>query len=104
MHFVIGQSNCMVKINVEIAYVSESGQQYLKSFWVKPQTTVSMLIESSGILGQFSELSLETISVGIFSKKAVLTHKLTMGDRVEIYRPLTIDPMQKRRNRAAKKS
>jgi putative ubiquitin-RnfH superfamily antitoxin RatB of RatAB toxin-antitoxin module len=42
----------------------------------------------------------------IFGKviKAPDTHQLREGDRVELYRPLKIDPKEARLNRARKKS
>ena len=42
-------------------------------------------------------------SVGVFGKRVPLDHRLSHGDRVEIYRPLAIDPKEARRRRAAKK-
>ena len=41
---------------------------------------------------------------GIFGKRVALDHRLNEGDRVEIYRPLAIDPKEARRRRAALKS
>lgn len=41
--------------------------------------------------------------VGVFGKRVTLEHRLRPGDRVEIYRPLAIDPKEARRRRAAKK-
>lgn len=40
---------------------------------------------------------------GIFGKRAELTQPLAEGDRVEIYRPLAMDPKEARRRRASKK-
>ena len=44
--------------------------------------------------------------MGIFGKvvKVPADHILREGDRVELYRPLKIDPKQARMNRARKKS
>jgi uncharacterized protein len=42
-------------------------------------------------------------SVGVFGKRVPLDHRLAHGDRVEIYRPLAIDPKEARRRRAARK-
>jgi uncharacterized protein len=41
--------------------------------------------------------------VGVFGKRVALEHRLRPGDRVEIYRPLAVDPKEARRRRAAKK-
>ena len=42
----------------------------------------------------------ETWPLGIFSKPCAPNHCLKPGDRVELYRPLQVDPMQSRRSRA----
>lgn len=39
-------------------------------------------------------------TVGVFGKRVALDHALREGDRVEIYRPLAIDPKEARRRRA----
>ena len=44
-----------------------------------------------------------TQSVGVFGKRVPLDQRLAPGDRVEIYRPLLIDPKEARRQRAARK-
>ena len=45
---------------------------------------------------------MEIKAVGIFSRKVPLDHVLRDGDRIEIYRPLTADPKEMRRQRALK--
>jgi hypothetical protein len=42
----------------------------------------------------------ENQAVGIFGKRVALDHPLAEGDRVEIYRPLAMDPKEARRRRA----
>lgn len=42
--------------------------------------------------------------VGVFGKRVALDHRLSDGDRVEVYRPLAIDPKEARRRRANKKA
>lgn len=44
-----------------------------------------------------------TNAVGIFGKRVMLDQPLAEGDRVEIYRPLAMDPKEARRLRARKK-
>ena len=46
---------------------------------------------------------LQNHAVGIFGKRVALDQRLVDGDRIEIYRPLAIDPKEARRRRAAKK-
>jgi uncharacterized protein len=47
---------------------------------------------------------LEGNTAGIFGKRAALDQPLKDGDRVEIYRPLAIDPKEARRRRARPRS
>jgi uncharacterized protein len=42
-------------------------------------------------------------AVGVFGKRAALDTPLRPGDRVEIYRPLAVDPKEARRQRALRK-
>lgn len=39
-------------------------------------------------------------AVGVFGKRVRPDHRLSDGDRVEIYRPLEVDPKEARRRRA----
>jgi len=50
------------------------------------------------------EVDYEKQAFGIFGRRAKLDHPLKEGDRVEVYRPLTIDPKEARRRRASKKN
>jgi len=47
---------------------------------------------------------LEGHACGIFGKRVALEHRLNDGDRVEIYRPLALDPKEARRRRALQKN
>jgi putative ubiquitin-RnfH superfamily antitoxin RatB of RatAB toxin-antitoxin module len=42
-------------------------------------------------------------TVGVFGKRVGLDLQLADGDRVEIYRPLRLDPKERRRQRARKR-
>lgn len=44
--------------------------------------------------------AVKATAVGIFGKRVAMETKLTDGDRVEIYRPLAMDPKEARRRRA----
>ena len=43
---------------------------------------------------------LKASRVGIFGRKVTLETRLADGDRVELYRPLAVDPKEARRRRA----
>jgi putative ubiquitin-RnfH superfamily antitoxin RatB of RatAB toxin-antitoxin module len=101
-------------ISVEVAYAAPEKQLILQ-IDVAVGTTAFEAAELSGIVNEFETIDLNKDAMGIFSK--VLDGKnmprpkeyiLKARDRVEIYRPLTIDPKQARlvraeKNKAAKK-
>ena len=88
-------------IPIEVAYAS-ADQSWLVPFDVEEGTTVQQAISRSGILKQCPEIDLEKNKVGIFSKIAALDVQVRAGDRIEIYRPLILDPKEARRLRAEK--
>jgi putative ubiquitin-RnfH superfamily antitoxin RatB of RatAB toxin-antitoxin module len=90
------------KINVEVAYASPTTQKIL-SVEVEEGSTIETAIDRSGILELFPEIDLGKQKVGIFSKLKSLDEKVKAGDRIEIYRPLTLDPKDARRKRAKQK-
>ncbi len=61
--------------------------------------TVAEAIAASGIRLEFPALESVRLAAGVWGKKAGLTHKLQARDRVEIYRPLRVDPKVARRER-----
>ena len=68
----------------------------------KIDSTIREAIEISQILTKHPEVNLDVSKVGIFGKLKSLNTILKQGDRVEIYRPLSVDPMVARRRRFAK--
>lgn len=89
----------MAPITVEVIYIATSKAPPFQRYLTFSQpTTASQAIEASGVRATFSELAQEnTLCLGIFSEKVEPDHILKNGDRLEIYRPLTITPMEKRR-------
>jgi len=86
-------------IAIEVAY-AKPDQQVIIPLTIPESSTVEQAIQLSGILKQFPEVNLATAKIGIFSKLTSLSAIVGVGDRIEIYRPLTIDPKQARRLRA----
>ena len=88
-------------IAIEVAYAS-TNQSWLIPVEVEEGTTVQQAIASSGILQQYPDINLQTNKVGLFSKIVALDVPVRAGDRIEIYRPLVLDPKEARRLRAEK--
>lgn len=85
-------------INIEVAYATPQLQRII-SLQVEENCTLKDAIDRSGILQIFPEIDLTKQKVGIFSKPKKLSDILQEGDRIEIYRPLSIDPKEARRLR-----
>ncbi|MFL1405648.1 RnfH family protein [Marinobacter sp. M1N3S26] len=89
---------------VEVAYATPERQEIVP---VKVEEGATMLdaVRRSGIEDLFPGLDPEAVDMGIFGKvvKTPAGHILREGDRIELYRPLRIDPKQARMNRARKK-
>ena len=91
----------MGKIPVEVAYASPD-KQIIVRLDVPEGTNLSEAVQMSGILSEFPEIELTAKNVGVFSQRKALDYLLKANDRVEIYRPLLIDPKQARRLKAEK--
>lgn len=95
-------------IAVEVAYALPTRQKII-ALNVEDGTTALKAAHLSGIGLLFPDLKIDDCKMGIFSK--VLDGKqqptpdeyvLKAGDRVELYRPLLVDPKAARAARAAK--
>lgn len=63
-------------------------------------STLGDAIEHSRIGERFPQLDIATLAVGIWGSPAERDHPLRDGDRVELYRPLQLDPREARRKLA----
>lgn len=89
------------KITIEVAYAKAQEQSILKVV-LDEGSTIEQAILYSGICAKFPEIDLNKVKVGIFSKQQPLTNRVKEGDRIEIYRPLLVDPKEARRAKAKK--
>jgi putative ubiquitin-RnfH superfamily antitoxin RatB of RatAB toxin-antitoxin module len=93
-------------IKVEVAYARPERQRIV-ALEVAVGCTAYEAVLRSGIVNEFAEIDPEQADMGIFShnldgKSLPLPkdYQLKAGDRVEIYRPLLLDPKQARLLRA----
>ena len=101
-------------MKIAIAHIDADGKQYYQELSVAVGTTLyqavmmsdCITVESMAWLNDWcqahhhDEPNHKAWYVGIYSQKVRLDTVLTEGDRVEIYRPLTIDPMAKRKSKS----
>ena len=83
-------------IRVEVAY-ADPQRQFLRTVEVVAGSSAADAIAASGILAQLP--GFVPAGIGIFGQRVEPDTRLRDGDRVELYRPLRIDPKQARRNR-----
>jgi putative ubiquitin-RnfH superfamily antitoxin RatB of RatAB toxin-antitoxin module len=62
-------------------------------------TTVGQALRASGWLEELPASERHTLEVGVWGRKVALSRVLREGDRLELYRALTVDPKVARRER-----
>lgn len=82
---------------VEVCYALPERTELL-AVEVEPGATVQQAIERSGLLHSHPEVA--RCGVGIFGRACDRGDLVQPGDRVEIYRPLNVDPKEMRRRAA----
>ena len=89
-------------LTVEVV-CADAGQVIRRRVELAPGSTVMQAIETSGITAWLPQAMLDPARLGVFARRVSAGHVLTDGDRIEIYRPLQLDPMDARRRRARRK-
>jgi putative ubiquitin-RnfH superfamily antitoxin RatB of RatAB toxin-antitoxin module len=89
-------------LGIEVVHVSID-QQVLLSLQVAAGCTAREAVLCSGLQASFPALDLLHAPLGIFGKVIAVPESrvLEEGDRVEVYRPLQVDPKEMRKRRAA---
>jgi uncharacterized protein len=88
-------------MHIEVVFALPERQE-LVAVELEEGATVADAIERSSIAALFPEHDIGRLPVGIWGRMVERDHVLEDGDRVEIYRPLAIDPREQRRALAAK--
>lgn len=89
----------VVTIPVEVCY-AEPQAQWLFTILVPVGATIGEVLSLPEVKAQLPAIDLSALRTGIFGKIRAPTQTLSANDRLEIYRPLLIDPKQARRARA----
>lgn len=87
-------------MKIEIVFALPDRQELI-ALTVDPGTTVDQAIARSAIGDKFPDEDLSGYQAGIWGRVVGRDHRLQDGDRLEIYRPLLIDPRDARRRLAA---
>ena len=92
----------MMTLSIEVCYALPEGNSAICALSLGEGVTVREAIEASGLLARFPEIDLNVQKVGVFGKIRSLDEVLADRDRVEIYRPLKVDPKVARQRRVEK--
>jgi len=88
-------------LSILVCYALPEGQTLIP-LTLPPGATVGDAIAASGITQRHPEIDPSAAKVGIFGKLTTLDTPLADHDRVEIYRPLIVDPKLARQRRVEK--
>lgn len=91
----------MDRIAVEVVYALPAAADVVR-LSLPAATTAAEAVRASGILERHPQLHQAQLTLGIYGKAVAAATRLNDGDRVEIYRPLMLDPKEARRRRARK--
>jgi len=90
-------------VHVEVVYALAQTQR-LVELDLRAGATVADALEHVAASPEFAGLDLDRATVGIYGRLIKdRAQRLNEGDRIEIYRPLNVDPMAARRERASRK-
>jgi putative ubiquitin-RnfH superfamily antitoxin RatB of RatAB toxin-antitoxin module len=86
-------------MHVEVVYALPAVQHSVH-LELDDGATVGAALDAIDRIMPFKNLDLEALDVGVFGRLVNRQELLRPGDRVEIYRPLLVDPKEARRQRA----
>ena len=86
-------------MRVEVVFALANKQE-LQVVELPEGSTVGAAIARSGLSRQFPNIDFGTLQAGVWGKPADRSHIVSDGDRVELYRPLEMDPRDARRLKA----
>lgn len=89
-----------VRIRVEVAY-AEPERQWLIALELPVGASVGEAVAASGLAQRFPAWREAPPAMGIWGRPVSADQRLQDGDRVELYRSLSMDPKTARRRRAA---
>lgn len=86
-------------IRVTVAYSPAPREVHEWLVQLDPGATVGQALSASGLAAHFPQVDWRALPVGIWGRSASLQTTLCENDRVELYRPLQVDPKVARRER-----
>ncbi len=85
-------------LRLQVVYCPQPGQVDIVDLSLPEGASLADALQASQLLVRYG-LSPEQVKLGVWSRLKPLDTPLRDGDRVEVYRPLTVDPKEARRLR-----
>lgn len=89
-------------ITVDLVYAIKPREALVLSLQVPEGSTVAQVLDYSQLAKKYPSWKVEAPSMGIWGKPCLREDIVKNGDRVEVYRPLVVDPQVSRKQRAQK--
>ncbi|MDD3934844.1 MAG: RnfH family protein [Rhodoferax sp.] len=89
-------------LHLTVVYAAKARELVEVKLLLAQPCTVLQALQQSGLLLQFTDIDLQHVLVGVWGRRVKLDQRLRELDRVEIYRPLRVDPKVARRERFAR--
>lgn len=89
----------MTKLSVEVVFATRNRQEIVRIELEEGALAIDA-VHASGLCEGDSELAAGILKLGVFGREISPDARLAEGDRVEIYRALSIEPKEARRTRA----
>ena len=86
-------------LTISVAYSPAAGTVDLCELTLPPGSCVGDALRASGLTQRYPELNLAEATLGVWGALAAAERLLRDRDRVEVYRPLLVDPKEARRRR-----
>jgi putative ubiquitin-RnfH superfamily antitoxin RatB of RatAB toxin-antitoxin module len=86
-------------VRIVVVYCPRPGEVDIRELDVPAPLTVRDALAASGLLKAHPAIDLATQRVGIWGRRCRLEDSVREGDRIEVYRPLRVDPKEARRLR-----
>lgn len=87
------------RVRVTVVYCTPQRQHQLR-VEVPAGSTLREAVAASGLIEREPALAGRPLDLGVFSRPRSADAAVREGDRIEVYRPLTVDPKLARRVRA----
>lgn len=89
-------------LQVTVTFSPAPREVFERDLQVPSGTTAQQALEMSGVEGVFAQVNWGNMVTGLWGKNVDRGAVLQNGDRIELYRPLKVDPKQARRERFQK--